>query len=178
VAVRVIFHFPMFTPLLRSLISALALFMLASCGGSGSDESSTSAEELFNSTGKPSLTGTFTISDFTVAPNPTTTNWAVIARFNARFKGQVFPKNSSFLTGFVSVRDGESSIKVSPVEFQLVSGVPGNGTYEAKGAGIIQTGSETGIHAFGTRIDPILNGYAFLGSDAEVSVLVSVEPPQ
>jgi hypothetical protein len=153
------------------------LITLASCGGGTSDVPTPSAEELSLATGKTALVGRFEISNFSVSPNPTTVNWVVTGRYDARFTGQMFPKRSSFLTAYVAVRDDQSALSPSTIEFQLVSGVPGNGTYEAKGAaGLTGTGSATGPHSFGTRIDPVANGYAFAGTDAAASVIVTVEP--
>ena len=167
----------MFTRLLGRSLSLAVLFTLMSCGG-GSEESIQSAEELSKATGKSALVGSFQISNFTVAPNPATVDGLVIGKYDARFTGQVFPTRSSFLMAYVSVRDGLSSITVSTIEYQLVSGVPGNGTYEAKGGGIMSTGSDIGPHSLGTRIDPVLNGYAFAGTDAAASVTVTVTPLQ
>lgn len=154
----------------------LSLVLISSCGGGNQgEEHRQSAEELFNATGRPSLVGDFEITNLSVTPNPTTTDWVVFVTFDARFTGQRFPKTGPIATGFVAIRDGQSEIKVFTVAFELTSGEPGNGVYVAKGSGLISTGSAVGVHSFGTRIDPVTNGYAFLGKDdvAQVDVLVT-----
>jgi hypothetical protein len=102
----------------------------------------------------------------------------VVATYDARFTGQVFPKRNYFYTSYVSVRDGQSTTAVVDIKFELVSGVPGNGTYEAEGHGLLSTGSAVGTRSFDTRIDPVANGYGFVGTDAAASFTVMVLPLQ
>jgi len=163
----------------RQLTPLFLLLAVASCGGgdAGTGHLET-AQELSVRTGNPALVGDFEISNLAVDPTPIGFDGLMRITFDAKFVGQSYPNTNGFVTGFIRILDGYASFTVFSVYFYSESGTFNNGLYFANVDMLVPKGSIVGVHSVGTRIDPVANGYAFVGTDATALIDVTFDASQ